>query len=608
MELIERISKDPPLIKNISTEELDLLAGQVRQLIIETVSVNGGHLSSNLGAVELTISIHRTFSIPPDKIVWDVGHQCYTHKILTGRYGSFRTLRKEGGISGFPAPEESISDIFKTGHAGTAVSAATGLKTGESMTGKQGRVIAVIGDGSLTNGTTFEGLNFLGSLKKNLVIVLNDNKMSISPTRGALSYYLAKLITSPVVNRPRAEVAEILKSIPSIGDEIIKLAQEMEKKTRQLLIPGVFFEKLGLRYFGPIDGHDFKQLLHIMSNIKDINEPVLLHVVTKKGQGYKPAEESPEDFHSAPVFDIPTGSFSANKAPSPGGVAGKELENLASREEKLVVLTAAMEKGLGLENFAARFPSRFFDVGIAEGHCIVFASGLARAGMKTVVAIYSTFLQRGYDHIFHDICLQNLPVTFLVDRAGIVGEDGPTHHGVFDISLLRTLPGLKLFAPCSMEDVKRLVSASMKEEKPVFIRFPKGFLPPSIEACENQGQTAVLGCGSMAWNSLEACRMIIEKGDGSVSFYPVNAIKPLPPEALSAIGRCKRIVTVEENSIVGGFGSAVSEYITDMNLDRKLLRLGLPDQFIEQGKRASLLDKYGLSPERLAKTIGDFSS
>ncbi|HNS32975.1 MAG TPA: 1-deoxy-D-xylulose-5-phosphate synthase [bacterium] len=605
MKLIDRLSDDPSLIKKLSLDEMAALCEEIRLIIIDTVSVNGGHLSSNLGAVELTLSLHRIFNIPYDKIIWDVGHQCYTHKLLTGRYPYFKTLRKEKGISGFPAPEESEADIFKTGHAGTAVSSATGLKTGQSFLGDNSKVIAVIGDGSLTNGVTFEGLNFLGVLSKNLLVILNDNKMSISSTKGALSYYLAKLITSPVVNKPKEDFAEMVKSIPSIGEDIVRLAHEVERKTKYLFIPGVFFEKMGMRYFGPIDGHDIKQLLDILSNIRNIKEPVLLHVVTKKGKGYKPAEKEPAAFHSAGPFEKETGRFIKSPSLSPGTVVGKALEEIAEKEEKLVVLTAAMEKGLGLEGFASRFPERFYDVGIAESHCILFASGLAKAGMKVVVAIYSTFLQRGYDQLFHDICLQNLPVIFLVDRAGIVGEDGPTHHGIFDISFLRVVPNLKIFAPYSIENLKETLIAALQDKTPVFIRFPKESLPPSISPEEKPGKTVVLGCGSMASNSLEACRILMEEKH-PVSFYPVSAVKPLETGLLKIVERSDMIITVEENTVNGGFGSAVCEYISDKKLNGRLLRIGLPDSFIEQGKRDSLLNKYGLSPERIAERIKEF--
>lgn len=603
MGLIEKVSKEPGLLKNFSLKELDELSEEIRRVIIETVSGNGGHLSSNLGVVELTVALHRTFSIPPDKLIWDVGHQCYAHKLLTGRNERFSRLRKYGGISGFPCPEESITDVFKTGHAGTAVSAACGIKTGQDFNQDTSKVIAVIGDGSLTNGLTFEGLNFIGSHKKNVLIVLNDNKMSISPTKGALSYYLTKFISSPFLNRPREEFVEILKKIPSVGDEILHIAKNLEKKTKYLLVPGVFFEKMGLTYFGPIDGHDTNQILDILENVKDIKEPVLLHVLTKKGKGYKFAEERPDDFHGAGPFEVKTGQFIKNsgRTPSPGNCAGRVLEKIAEKDEKLVVLTAAMEKGLGLENFAARFPDRFFDVGIAEGHCIVFAAGLVKTGMKVVVAIYSTFLQRGYDQIFHDVCLQKLPVVFLVDRAGIVGEDGPTHQGVFDLSFLRTLPGLKIFTPYSIENLEKLIAEAVNAELPCFIRYPKGGLPEKLRGTSPAGsKIAVLACGSMAKPSLEACEILTGEGL-PVSFFPVDVVKPVDEKLMEGkINSFDRIITVEENSIVGGFGSSILEYF---NNKKEVFRLGLPDTFIEQGDRETLLEMYGLTAGKIAEKI-----
>ena len=605
MGLIEKIAGEPGQLKKFSLKELDILCGEIRQVILETVSRNGGHLSSNLGIVELTVSLHRTFNIPPDKVIWDVGHQCYAHKLLTGRHERFSSLRKYRGISGYPAPEENETDIFKTGHAGTAVSSACGLKTGQDFSGDRNRVIAVIGDGSLTNGLTFEGLNFLGGVKKKMLVILNDNKMSISSTKGALSYYLTRLITSPFLNKPRKEFVDILKKIHSpFADDILRFAEDVEKKARYLLVPGVFFEKIGLRYFGPIDGHDMKQLLEILVNIKDINEPVLLHVITKKGKGYGFAEKRPDDFHGTGPFDIETGqALKKEGSVSPGKFAGTVLEKIAERNEKLVVLTAAMEKGLGLERFADRFPGRFFDVGIAEGHCITFAAGLARAGMKVVVAIYSTFLQRGYDQVFHDVCLQNLPVVFIVDRAGIAGEDGATHQGTFDISFLRTLPLLKIFTPCSLRNLEDALSKSMGEEVPCFIRYPKDHLPEDIQPFVSPGsKAAVLACGSMAEYAVEACRILAVENI-PVSCFPVNAVKPVDEQAMGRIKSFDKIVTVEENSISGGFGSSILEYF---NGRKEVFRIGLPEVFLEHGEREILLEKYEISSGKIAERIKEF--
>lgn len=603
MRLIEKVSQQPSVLKEFSVQEMEALAAEIRQVIIETVSKNGGHLSSNLGIVELTLSIHKIFNIPPDKIIWDVGHQCYTHKLLTGRYKNFSTLREYGGISGYPSFEEDERDIFKTGHAGTAISSATGLKIGQDALGEQGKVIAVIGDGALTNGLTFEGLNYLGSIGKELLIILNDNKMSISETKGAMSYYLTKLITSPFLNKSREEFIEAVKKIPGLGENILLFAKDLEKKAKYLIVPGVFFEKLGLKYLGPIDGHNMGELTELLKKIKDIKEPVLLHVITRKGKGYSFVEERPDDFHGASPFDMGTGTFLSQGKKTAGSVVGGTLEALGEKDDKVVVLTAAMEKGLGLEGFAKKFPERFFDVGIAEEHCVVFAAGLAKAGMRVFVAMYSTFLQRCYDQIFHDICLQGLPVVFLIDRAGIVGEDGPTHHGVFDISFLRSLPNLKIFAPYSLETLEDAILNAGAENAPCFIRYPKGRLPERLEARQIAGsELIILGCGSMAEASLKAVDILKEDGI-SASCQFVDRVKPMSENLLKEIDSFDRIVTVEENAISGGFGSVVFEHLGG---SKKVFRIGVPDTFIEHGKREFLLDKYGMSPEKIAERVKKF--
>jgi len=607
MKLIEKINKNPSELKKFDNEQLEKLAEEIRELIISTVSKNGGHLSSNLGVVELTIALHKTFDIPPDKIIWDVGHQCYTHKILTGRYKNFETIRKYNGLSGFPSPSESETDIFITGHAGTAISSSTGLKIGMEKLGENSKVIAIIGDGSLTNGLTFEGLNFLGSVKKNLIVILNDNRMSISSTKGALSYYLTKLITSPLVNKPKEELIEMLNKIPGIGKDLLKIVYDIEKKTKHLLIPGVFFEKLGLRYFGPIDGHDIQQLTDILLNIKGIEQPVVLHIITKKGKGYKFAEENPSIFHSASPFDIKTGKFLKEEKITPSIFAGKILEKLAEEEKKLFVITAAMEIGLGLENFAEKFPDRFFDVGISESHAIVLAAGLAKSGMKVVVPIYSTFLQRGFDQIFHDICLQKLPVIFLVDRSGIVGADGPTHHGNFDISFLRLFPDLKIFAPYSLKNMEEIIKNSMGEKFPVFIRYPKGYLPDILEkerGEKKERKITILGVGSMAEVSHNACDILNEEKIPTMSIA-IERIKPVDDKIEKYI-ESDIIVSIEENTLIGGFGSSISEYLSAKNIKKTLLRFGLPDKFIEQGERKKLLEKYGLSSKKIVEKIEEF--
>ncbi len=603
MRILEKIKNDYSLIKTLSFDQLNQLCKEIKDVIIEVVSKNGGHLSSNLGCVEITVAIHRVFDIPPDKIIWDVGHQCYTHKILT-RYEEFETLRKYDGISGFPNPSENKTDIFLVGHAGTSISSATGLKIGLDTKGEKEKVIAVIGDGSLTNGLTFEGLNFLGSIRKNIKIILNDNKMSISPTRGALSYYLTKFITSPLINKPKEEFIEILKKIPAFGDEISRLTKEIEKKTKFLFVPGVFFEKLGIRYFGPINGHDLEELVEILENIKDIDEPVILHVITKKGKGYKFSEEDPEKFHSIGPFDIKTGNIIEEKKTNSKFV-GEILENMAEKYN-FFVITAAMEKGLGLEKFAKKYPERFFDVGIAESNAIVLASGIAKTGINVFVAIYSTFLQRTYDQIFHDICLQNLHVIFLIDRSGIVGEDGPTHHGIFDISFLRTIPNLKIYAPYSLKNLKEIIENSIYENGPVFIRYPRDALPEDInEETDIKNRAIILAVGSLSLNSYLSFKKLKDE-NLDIGFIPVSQIIPWDKNLLVRILKSDKIITIEENILPCGFGSYLIEILSDMKVKKDVLRIGLPFSFIEHGDRDLILDKYGLSPEKIYKKIKEF--
>ncbi|HOJ38970.1 MAG TPA: 1-deoxy-D-xylulose-5-phosphate synthase, partial [bacterium] len=560
----------------------------------------------NLGVVELTVALHRVFSFPPDKLIFDVGHQCYTHKILTGRKDLFRTLRQAGGLSGFPSPEESPADIFCTGHAGTAISQATGLSLGEVANGARARVVAVIGDGSLTNGLTFEGLNFLGGLKKRLLVILNDNKMSISPTRGALAYYLTKLVTSPRVSRQKEELRQWLRKIPSIGDDLLRLAEEMEVRTKDLLLPGIFFEKLGLRYLGPIDGHDFQQLIEILANLRESNEPVLLHVITRKGKGYPPAEEHPEDFHGVGPFDLKTGQAVSVNGLTPARVAARTLEEIARENPDVVVLTAAMEKGLELESFSQNFPQRFFDVGIAESHCVSLASGLARAGRRPVVAIYSTFLQRAYDQIWHDVCLQALPVVFLVDRAGVVGEDGATHQGIYDLSYLRTIPDLRLLAPYSLENLKDCLRRSLQEKFPVAIRYPRSYLVETLPdhlGSPEEARVLILGLGSLAEASFAAGSFLQQKGHSS-AVLAVDQVKPLPENVVNQLEKPRQlVVTVEENSRVGGFGSAVLEHLAARQKNQPVLILGLPDSFLNHGPRQEILENFGLSGAGIAAAI-----
>ena len=603
---LEKVSRDPAALKKCSPGELASLAAEMRTRMVETISRTGGHLASNLGIVELTLALHRVFSFPPDGIVWDVGHQAYPHKLLTGRAGRFATLRQEGGLSGFPDPAESDADLFRTGHAGAAVSSATGLALGREFLKTEGSVIAVIGDGSLTNGVTFEGLNFLGhSRKKNPLVILNDNGMSISPTRGALSFYLARLTTSPRISKPREDLLERLRRIPTIGEDLVRIATDVEKRAKYLVVPGVFFEKLGFKYLGPIDGHDIEQMEEILRNLRDVREPILLHVVTKKGKGYAPAEEDPSSFHGAGRFTVATGTFNGGGGMTPGRAAGEELGRLAAENPRLVVITAAMEKGLGLEKFAARYPDRFFDVGISESHAVILAAGLARTGMNVVVAIYSTFFQRAYDQLFHDICLQNLPVVFLVDRAGLVGEDGPTHHGVYDLSFPRSLPGMTMFAPVSLDGLRARLRAALAGTSPAVIRYPRSFLPDTLPASFGPptARIVLFGTGSCGETVIGAARLLEQEGIIAAA-HAVEGVKPLPAHIFDAITEdVDFLATVEENSMLGGFGSAVLEEMNDSRRPVKVLRCGIPDEFIPHATRSALLDRCGLTAERIAERV-----
>ncbi|MEI6863646.1 MAG: 1-deoxy-D-xylulose-5-phosphate synthase, partial [Candidatus Omnitrophota bacterium] len=474
--LLDKINS-PADLRRMQLTEMPALAGEMRSLITDTVAKNGGHLASSLGSIELTIAVHYVFDTPTDMVLWDVGHQAYGHKILTGRKNMFPTLRQLGGLSGFPNRDESPeNDIFTTGHSSTSISTAMGLVTARDLEGKHNKVIAVVGDAALAGGMSFEALNHAGHANKDIIIILNDNELSISQSVGALSRYLNRIIATPTYNKIRKDIEKVVKRIPRFGFRAYRAARKLEEGLKNLLIPGMLFEELGFRYFGPIDGHNITQLVTTFKNLKNLNEPILIHVVTKKGKGYKYAEEDPSSFHGTGPFDIATGKKLVSQA---SGVTfteafGEEMVRLAALDPKIVGVTAAMLDGTGLNTFSRIFPERFFDVGIAEEHAVAFSAGLARAGFKPVVAMYSTFMQRGYDQIIHDVCLQNLPVVFCLDRAGLVGEDGPTHHGVFDISYLRHIPNLKVLAPATPGELKLMLEFALGVSGPVAIRYPRG--------------------------------------------------------------------------------------------------------------------------------------
>jgi 1-deoxy-D-xylulose-5-phosphate synthase len=607
-------------LRRLTLEELGQLCQEIRREIILTVSVTGGHLASNLGVVELTVALHTVFDLPKDKLVWDVGHQSYTHKLLTGRRDCFNTLRQYEGISGFPKREENPCDVFDSGHSGTSISSALGMVEALKKKGDAGRVIAVIGDGSMTAGLAFEGLNQAGHLHDDLIVVLNDNEMSISPNVGALSSYLNRLMTGQFVNRFRDDMKGFLETLPGIGKSVLRFAKQAEESLKGLLMPGLLFEELGMQYIGPIDGHRLDYLLETLQNVKKMKGPFLIHVVTKKGKGYRPAEMNPAYFHGVPPFVVETGkprSHPVNHPPAFTEVFGETLCELARENKQLVAITAAMQSGTGLERFSKEFPSRFYDIGIAEQHAVTFAAGLALEGMKPVVAIYSTFLQRAYDQIQQDVCLQNLPVVFALDRGGIVGEDGPTHHGLFDFSYLRHLPNLIVMAPKDEEELRHMINTAVECPGPIVFRYPRGngvgvktgaaLTSLSIgkgEVLKEGDDVLILGIGSTVIPSLHAADTLEELG---IHAAVINArfLKPLDGDLISYwAARTGKVLTVEENVLAGGFGSAVLELLQEKGLfEIRVKRLGIPDLFVEHGPQALLRAKYGIDEEGIVSGV-----
>ncbi len=611
----------PSDLKKLKIAELPALAAELRLFLLETVSLTGGHLGSNLGAVELAIALHYSFDSPADKIVWDVGHQAYTHKILTGRRESFSTLRQYKGISGFPKRSESVHDAFGVGHASTSISAALGMAVAADISGTDNRSIAVIGDGSLTGGMAFEALNQAGHLKKNLVVVLNDNEMSISKNVGAFSSFISRKMTGRYYRDLKKEIQGLLRHIPAIGTDILHFAKRAENSLKSFLTPGALFEALGFDYLGPIDGHDLPQLIDIFKSIKKLDGPILVHVMTTKGKGYKPAEETPSRYHGVSPFDIVTGKApSKPSAKSYTEVFGETIVQLAEDDSKIIAITAAMPDGTGLGKFAERFPERFFDVGIAEQHAMTFAAGLAAEGFRPVTAIYSTFVQRGYDQVFHDICLQKLPVTIAMDRSGVVGDDGPTHHGVFDVSYLRCLPGLTIMAPKDENELRRMLKTAVYHGAPIALRYPRGAgygvnFDAEIEPIEigsgellaEGSDLALIAYGSTVYPAIEAADMLMKRGI-SASVLNARFVKPLDKELiLSVAASTGHIVTVEENALQGGFGSAILELLHDSGMNGiKIRRLGIPDRYIGQGSQPQLRREIGIDAEGITVSALSF--
>ncbi|MEW6380953.1 MAG: 1-deoxy-D-xylulose-5-phosphate synthase [bacterium] len=602
----------PDDVRSLDRSDLYELADEIRHLIIDTVSRNGGHLAASLGVVELTIALHRVFHSPDDKIIWDVGHQCYAHKILTGRRDRFPALRQYGGLSGFPKRGESVHDAFDTGHSSTSISAALGMCVARDIQGKDYKVIAVIGDGSLTGGMAFEAMNHAGDLKKDLLVILNDNKMSISPNVGAFSTYLNRIISGQRYNRMKRDIETVLRSIPQVGEHMVKMAGRLDEAIKSLVVPGVMFEELGFKYIGPIPGHNINTLIDTLQAIKKFQRPVLLHILTKKGRGYTPAEMKPSAYHSASPFVIESGNFKLQtnqNLPSYTQVFSQTMIKIARQNPRIVGITAAMPEGTGLDRFARIFPGRFFDVGIAEQHAVTLAAGMACQGLRPVVAIYSTFLQRAYDQILHDVCLQNLPVIFAIDRAGLVGEDGPTHQGNFDLSYLRTMPNLILMAPKDEDELQHMLYTATFQDCPVAIRYPRGngfgvklenllrLIPAGEGEVLQEGEDiTLLAIGSMANIALAASEQLAREG---ITAQVINArfVKPLDRQLIiQAARRTGRIVTIEENVLPGGFGSAVLEVLEQEALwSTHVHRIGIPEQFTAFGPKSALIQELGLN-------------
>ncbi|SHK06614.1 1-deoxy-D-xylulose-5-phosphate synthase [Desulforamulus aeronauticus] len=607
----------PQDLQQFNVKQLQDLATEVRETIIHTVAETGGHLAPNLGVVELTIAMHRVFNSAVDRIIWDVGHQSYVHKLLTGRWSQFHTLRQHGGISGFPKPEESIHDAFATGHSSTSISAALGLALARDLNGDKHSVVAVIGDGSMTGGMAFEAMNHAGHLKTNLIVILNDNEMSIAPNVGALSSYLSRLRTDPKYSKGKDEIAELLQKIPH-GSKLLKVVDRLKDSLKYLVVPGMLFEELGFTYLGPVDGHDLKAVMTVLQQAKAANGPVLVHVLTQKGKGYQPAEQNPDRFHGVGSFDVATGEVKKSEgAPSYTEIFGKTLIKLAQKDEKIIAITAAMPGGTGLNPFAKEFPKRYYDVGIAEQHAITMAAGMATAGYRPVTAIYSTFLQRAYDQVLHDVCLQNLPVVFALDRGGLVGDDGPTHHGVFDIAFLRNIPNIVLMSPKDENELQHMLNTAIYYNGPVAVRYPRGngegvamdeelqCLPIGKGEVLRKGEDVVLlAVGNLVAEALQAAEKLTSRG---IEATVINArfMKPLDQDLiLQYARRIKKVITLEEHVLMGGFGSAVLElFETEGLCDIKIKRLGIPDEFVEHGKQNILRANYGLTAEGIVEAV-----
>ncbi|MGE5507120.1 MAG: 1-deoxy-D-xylulose-5-phosphate synthase [Chitinophagales bacterium] len=617
MSILESIER-PSDLRRLSADELTSLAAEVRETLVRTVAQTGGHLASNLGVVELTLALHLAFDSPRDKLIWDVGHQSYVHKLLTGRRAAFSTLRQYDGVAGFPKRAESEHDLFETGHSSTALSAALGMAIARDLRGERHQVVAVVGDGAMTAGMAFEALNQIGHLKKHVICILNDNEMSIAQNVGAMSAYLARLRMDPTYTRAKDDLEYLLKRIPAIGPRMARVAERVKDSLKYLLVPGMLFEELGWSYFGPFDGHNLPRLVQAFREAKEYEEPVLLHVLTRKGKGYEPAERDSSRFHGTAPFVAETGEpRSKSSAPSYTDVFGEALVALAQQDPRLVAITAAMPEGTGLAKFGRAYPDRFFDVGIAEQHGATLAAGLAAAGLRPVFAVYSSFLQRAYDQVVHDIALQNLPVVLGVDRAGLVGEDGPTHHGAFDLSFLSHIPNLTVMAPRDETELQRMLATALQLQAPAAIRYPRGAGPGRIadppdlrplpvgkgEVLRRGPAAALVALGTMVEVAEEAAELLAREG---LEVTVVNArfCRPLDEDLLLEVAEATgRLVTLEENTVRGGFGAQVLEVLSARGAQVETLVLGLPDEFVTHGARGKLLELVGLTAPQVAQRV-----
>ncbi len=618
MSILNKINS-PSDLKKIPRSDLPELASEIRKTIIDVVSRNGGHLASSLGAVELAIAIHYVFDIPNDKVIWDVGHQAYAHKLLTGRREQFHTLRKHGGISGFLKKSDHPCDAFTTGHSSTSISASLGISCAKRLKKEPSNIIAVIGDGSLTAGLAYEGLNQAGDIHEKLIVILNDNDMSISPNVGALSSFLSRTFSAKYLQDFRKEFGTLLKSVPKLGDDFYNIAKRSEDSFKAFVTPGILFEALDFEYFGPINGHRLEHLINMLNNIKTLDDPVLLHVTTKKGKGYPPAEKNPVYFHGVGCFEVKTGNSLSGKSsvPTYTEVFGNSMVKLAEEDERIVAVTAAMPEGTGLLKFSETYPDRFFDVGIAEQHGVTFAAGLATEGFRPVVAIYSTFLQRAYDQILHDVCIESLPVIFAMDRGGIVGEDGPTHHGLFDYSCLRSFPNMVVMAPKDENELSRMIKTALAHNGPIALRFPRGkgtgckieenSSPVPLgkgEVLTRGDDVLILAIGRTVNDALAAEKELKNNHNLAATVVNCRFVKPLDSDLICTLSKkIPHIITIEEHVLHGGFGSAVLECLAESGITGCCIkRIGIPDKFVEHGAPDILRSKYGIDAHAIVQT------